>query len=589
MAKLQLYITKSTNGFKPLYNINPSEDIRNHITDVREAVKQIDYDANEKNIFYLLKSTNDGTFVAVLRTIPTRPGDHLAAWIYIPSDMVIDADDLESIVKLTTRKVSGSGVSSEDIAALREAFSAEFAIDRDRPALTGGRPSGGYAWRLYGGDEVPTFHEFMGPGLWQQYYLPFDGILLIDEELHINAAGEDLTDYPLMEPAEILPPEPTDDGFKPYVFGRLLNTPLRASLGAETTIVWKRPGFEDVSRVVKISSVQYTPEAVSTGESRKHITPGSFSITSHFTHQPVPEPRILVNGHEISETGRSFTRAELAAASVVVNADGFFPYSAHHDLASSTRALIQMQERRKVYIFELPVKSSDLGAPIRFELQSKRELTDSPIEGYRLLDDIQEGATRCNHLGYAGSGFSLNKNKILYAVGGFVLGLILALLLGKCGSSPAAVTETPTDSVSYSADPARAARTQSELLVADAPDTKPAAQTAAAASSTESKSPTKATTPQAVKYLDNSREWSKDQLDKYPDLAGLYDDMNNFRLQRLVDFWGPRLKNSKNFADVIKFCNNSIQTKKVQRLSGTFNSPDKSTIKLQSYFYRIDP
>ena len=65
--------------------------------------------------------------------------------------------------------------------------------------------------------------------------------------------------------------------------------------------------------------------------------------------------------------------------------------------------------------------------------------------------------------------------------------------------------------------------------------------------------------------------------------------MNNFRLQRLVDFWGPRLKNSKNFADVIKFCNNSIQTKKVQRLSGTFNSPDKSTIKLQSYFYRIDP
>jgi hypothetical protein len=55
------------------------------------------------------------------------------------------------------------------------------------------------------------------------------------------------------------------------------------------------------------------------------------------------------------------------------------------DLASTTQALIQMQERRKVYQFEMPLKSSEYGAPIKFEIRSKRELAGSPIDGYEIL------------------------------------------------------------------------------------------------------------------------------------------------------------------------------------------------------------
>lgn len=582
MSKLQLYITKSANEFKPLYNINPSEEIRNHITDLREAVKQIDYNAEEKNIFYLLKSTNEGTFVTVLRTIPTRAGDHLAAWIYIPSEMVISADDLEGIVKLTTKKVSGSGVSSEDIAALREAFSAEFAIDRERSTITGVNAKGCYAWRLYGGDDAPSFHEMMGRGLWQQCYLPYAGVLLIEEELHINASGDELTDEPLRAEAVVYPPEASGDGFKPYIFGQLLDHPIRASLGCETEIVWKRSGFEEVRDKVKIDTPEFTPEVVSTEESRKLITTNSFSITSHYTHKPITDARIMVNGHEISEKGRLFTRGELVSASVVIHAEGSFPYNAHHDLASSTRVLIQMQERRKVYVFELPMKSSDFGAPIKFEVQSKYELNDSPVEGYALLDEIQEGATRCNHLGYSKSGQLLGKDKLIYAVCGLVLGFLIAMLCNCGGGSNAA---NNNDSI-----PADTTSVPSFTQVVTEPEAKPEAKVSQPSQTTQSSAtPTQATTAAALKYLNSTREWSKTEIDKFPDLAGLYDDMNNFRLQRLVDFWGPRLKDCKNFDDVIKFCNQSIKTKKAEKLSGTFNNGTTSTIKLQSYFYRIDP
>lgn len=84
MNKIQLYITKSTRTFKSMVNINPEEDVRAAVTDVRTYLEKVDYDAAEKNIFYLLKSTASGTFVTVLRTIPTDLGDHLAAWIFFP-------------------------------------------------------------------------------------------------------------------------------------------------------------------------------------------------------------------------------------------------------------------------------------------------------------------------------------------------------------------------------------------------------------------------------------------------------------------------------------------------------------------------
>ena len=93
MNKIQLYITKSTRTFKSMVNINPEEDVRAAVTDVRTYLEKVDYDAAEKNIFYLLKSTASGTFVTVLRTIPTDLGDHLAAWIFFPSTLDISAED----------------------------------------------------------------------------------------------------------------------------------------------------------------------------------------------------------------------------------------------------------------------------------------------------------------------------------------------------------------------------------------------------------------------------------------------------------------------------------------------------------------
>ena len=58
MAKLQLYITRSMGTFNSQLNLNPNEDVRSYVKDVRSVLSTMDYDANEKNIFYLLTSVS---------------------------------------------------------------------------------------------------------------------------------------------------------------------------------------------------------------------------------------------------------------------------------------------------------------------------------------------------------------------------------------------------------------------------------------------------------------------------------------------------------------------------------------------------
>ena len=70
MAKLQLYITRSMVTFNSQLNLNPNEDVRSYVKDVRSVLSTVDYDTNEKNIFYLLTAVSSGVFVTILRTIP---------------------------------------------------------------------------------------------------------------------------------------------------------------------------------------------------------------------------------------------------------------------------------------------------------------------------------------------------------------------------------------------------------------------------------------------------------------------------------------------------------------------------------------
>ncbi len=590
MNKLQLYITKSGNNFKSLFNLNPNEDISRYVCDLSAALGKIAYNPDEKNIFYMLSSKADGIFFTILRTIPPQFGHHLAAWIYIPNGLSIDSEALEQVIRLTTRKVSNAEVTNADVASLREAFSMEYPQDDDAPALIASQGHE-YAWRAYGGDTGFSLADFTGNGRYQQAYIPYAGVLLVDADLGYDVDAANLTDEPIGDPAVLLPPEKGEDGFSAHVFGIVLDKPIRVTLGANLTVTWSRPGFEDVSRTETVNAIEFVPSPVSTEGSRKTITAASFYVTSQVSKSELHNCSIRVNGHEITGEGHSFTVDELRHATVTIGCEGHFPYSGQLDLASTTRALIQLQERRKIYCFELPVISSELGAPIKFEIQTKFQLGRSPLEGYELLDNIQEGPTRTNHLGYVGSSTSLT-TKLLFAAIGFLVGAGIMLLGGQfvgSGSNKMAPAANP-DSIVVNKVPEVPA--QAEATVVDiTPEKTQPAEEQKPEEATEDKSvavDNSLSVKDALKYLDDNTVWVRDDMERNAALQGLFDDMNNFRLDRLVNVWAPKLKGSERIAKLAKHAQQGSKNKKA-KLDGTYNKPDDNRISVQGYLNHIDP
>jgi len=582
MNKLQLYITKSFRGYKVLFNVNPSEEVSTAVHELRRVVEKVHYDVAEKNIFYYVTNIESGTFVVIIRTIPSSPADHLAAWVYVPNELVIDGTTLENVIRTTTRKVSGDRVLQDDVAELRELFSAEYMTEPDAPLMTASSTRGALAWRMYNDGTSVSLADLLGKGLFQQCYLDYSGVFFIDGDLGIEVDGDNLTDVKIGNPAVICPPEKSHEGFTAHVFGRALTHTLRGTLDANVIVEWKRPGFEDVVSNQIVNTTEFTPAIPETTESRKTVSASSFQITGQKGSEPLTGAQVLVNGFDVTDTPHSFTQAELVSASVVINCEGYFTYTAHIDLASSTRALVRLQERRKVYCFEMPVNSSDLGAPVHFKIYSKKRLESSPIEGYVLLDDIVEGESRTNHLGYARSKASLFA-KGIYFVAGLVVGLLI-MMLTKCGSGD--------DSTTTSSDTTETTALTMPTSMTPAPVTETTVQTTQT-TTTANTAPVKdnkaAVTADAIKYLDENKTWTREKLESYASLVGLYDDMNNYRLERLINVWGPKLKNSKEFARVTKHAGYGL--KKVEKRKGgaTYNVAGDTKIVIQSYLNRIDP
>lgn len=591
MNKLQLYIYKSLRGFKSVRNINPEENVQRHIRDVRKALEILDYDPAEKHLFYLISYIDEGTFFTILRTIPSEALDHLATTIFVPNGLEITHEEMADIVKRTTRMVSNTQVTTEELSDLHEVFAKEYPIDPN-PAATVASEGREYALCFYGGNTGRALSDFFAEKLYQPEFLKYAGVVLVDADLGVSSSAPDLTEEALVDTVAILPPSGQPDGFAPHIYHHPFNRPFLAPLGGSVTITWRRGGFEDQTQTITIEHENQQIEPISTSASKKAVSPASFFITSQATKSPVQGAVITVNGVEIKEA-RTFTCDELKNADVIIRAQGFFPFRAHFDLAATTQALIQLQEQRKIYRFELPVKSSELGAPIHFEIHTKRDLNDSPIEGYSLKDDIHEGSGRNNYLEYTGENGLSSRRRIIIAaasalVAGFLLGWLIMGGSGKSSERQAEAVATDTVAAATKAtDKAVPPSNVSDRNVkndADSSIVKP--QNAQPAPDTQSD---RAVTAAAISYLDSNNKWSESALNKYPDLSGLFDDMNHFRLERLVTYWKPRLAKSKKFDKIAHHASESLR-KKVFKADGTYcaDSGDH-TITIQPYLNRIDP
>lgn len=90
---------------------------------------------------------------------------------------------------------------------------------------------------------------------------------------------------------------------------------------------------------------------------------------------------------------------------------------------------------------------------------------------------------------------------------------------------------------------------------------------------------------QAIAYLDDNKMWEKDEMEKFPELAGLYDDLNCINYDRIINYWGPKLVESKSFT--IKIVEHTMTGKNKKPKKKPYTSDGKITI--MGWLNNVDP
>lgn len=515
MKKLQLYITMSKGDFRQLVDINADPQVKAMVGDLRSAVCQVDYQASAMNIFYLMKYTEAGVFIVVLRTIPDVVGNYLAAWIYAPYSCLIPDKDLYSVVDFVSKKVAGHSLSSQVISEIRQVFNHEYEENPLAPIFA---PTLGknFAYRYYNGNTDTTLADLIGRFRYQVCYLPFAGVLMVDASISDNVSGTNLTSAPKETMAALLPPDLANaDGYIPTIYGCRFDVPFFAPMDKSFDIIWMKKGAENVKQPVTVTKsemqapafVEYT-RPVKKAPKTETVSPRTEAIAS----KPRPE--------------------------------------------------------KKEEIHTEPIMPTD-------------------AEPYEDDKEYDEEAT---------PNYSEIITKALYAAGGFLLGVIVTLLFTCSRDDEPIETPHPQQSAEQEQVQEPAAETTpgdvTEVVSAVSAETQtvqpetetPAVQEAAPSASTQE--PAKPTNDlnAAIAYLDKNSTWSKTEMSKYPDLNGLFDDMNKVDRKSIINKWGPKLKKSKKFQNIVKHARLSTK-KKARRTPYTKGN----SIPLQDFLNNMDP
>lgn len=602
MNTLGIAIKITNNGSGDPKVINGGEWTR-HVVDVRPVLDKVrGADSDNRQMVRFLSFTAQGCLLTVVRCIAGRQGDNVAAWIFIPTDIDISGKKVVWIMDSVEQTIMASKIEINELENLCK--------EKYPPCADGfsNSPIGeGLAYRYY---NEKTLEDLLGPNRYHPYYDDYRYCLLLEQGGNLTIANPiDATDLtPLgSESTVLLQPVRTEElrmhfGYDVNLLlsdGTPFDKPICLKKGEIIHIQLTRPGYNIISIPLNIN-----PDS-------KRMTFPLYSIKPTALNWQIP--LMLKDIDVIDEDGRSIKDGEdgLNLRVKVNNQFELKPGLTHWiDEKDGHNVIIEVYTNSLKYQ-NATVKADLTQKPLSVKLKYQRKNKSAIV-----IDSNGEEATLSYEMKVMDKDSTPLKGYIFNSRGelqydtlrswilrlqGFCFTLVLALV---CWLGYSLVTDQLKNKVENkqllskelhdglgtpdTCSPPQKSTTTESTSLNEQPKADVLPQTGVQIHSTDIDNQD---FNQAIAYLEGNKVWKRSEMETYKSLQGLFDDMNEFKLDKLISSWSQELQLSTRFQKVVTVAQKNMSHKwnpATGQHTPYFNKPGDEVIKVINYIYWLD-
>lgn len=473
----------------------------------------------------------------------TRSGSYFTVWVHVPAACNISNEETVEVIKQIKEVAKTGNFASSPI---YDEIAGKTYPDKGvlLPAVSTicSDPNAS----KYGVRRLSNFtlKELFGNNIAQHEYAKYKGIFLLNKSVGFGNDFEELG-AELKEVRTLQAPK-TQEGFEPYIVVARKDVPFTKAVeypdGADVCIKWKKKGYKSISKKAKVTDkeedFQNSIKIDAKEDIYKEVHCDNIKVYGS-DGSPIDNFKVLLNRLPQNRTLYVPTRGE---CQITIKADEYEDKDVTLKGLTSDKG-IKLEKKQYTYHFVLE------GSKEEYILTTQRRLTKSPIKGYSADDDISEKDV--NHLSYGAI-----LQKIMY----FGIGFGACLLaVGLYVGWNVFVMDR-------------------EFKFEDKQET--------GLTAPQDEGYTLTDTQKALNYLQNNDTWHKDSLDRFDATHGLFDELNEFKIDKIKDK-NDTLNNDK-LAKIVEALKNIPPDSRPGTHDGKYNAKDDKQININNYINSIN-
>lgn len=523
--KLGLKIVRINQGYTDLFEINGDQVWTKNVWDIRKDLENID-NLDGSSAVLMLTSVDTGHILTVASLIEGRITDCISAWIYVPASINIAGKELVEIVDAVKKEILANERNDERLTQLLSKTYESAPASRITTKSNGEK----CAFRYYGQGAKYTLSELL-KDMCQSYYKSYKSVFLLDNSSKLKCLqGDNLSDQKVYSMVVVKSPG-NIDSFVPYIGERPFVGQIYAIEGGTIDIEWRRDGYMPI----------HTKSTIAPGAKYSVPTPNQYVRVLNYNYikvvdewsQRVTDYDLYVAKQRISKNEDiRISEATLNNVWVAIHAEGFEPISGHLNLTQPVQ--LKLVKETYAYEFLLPLKNEEGYYPIKISGNRKRK--NSPVKGYV----TENGYVTRNDKNYLR--FKPFTRKFWITC---LICSIIVLLLGVCGGYAL------NDFIGGKADNQEVSKltkenTELKNRIKELEKRNYNYTPKGATNNNEDYS-----LDAAVSYLDNNNKWNRTEMEKFDDLKGLWDALNERLFDDIIKY-EAKLKQSVTFSEVLQ-------------------------------------